>query len=151
MTKGKKWTTEQENQLKELITANKTIEAIADQLEKTPGAIILKSQRLGLNLQTYGYITTPVPIPRELPSIEQTLKTLAGALKEASKPGLNRLEVARLQSIATLSKAYKDSLADYVNYRAIELKLKEMEQENARLLKEASKGTETQPDIPSAA
>ncbi|HSV48690.1 MAG TPA: hypothetical protein VLH35_00105 [Candidatus Acidoferrales bacterium] len=148
MTKGKKWTTQQENQLKTLIETNTPIPEIANQLDKTPGAIILKSQRLGLNLQTSGYIDKSIPIPRQLPSVEETLKMLAGALKESTKPGLNRLEVNRIQAIATIAKTYKELLSDYINYRGIELKLKEMEQENARLLKEASSNPTPQPNLP---
>lgn len=148
MVKGKKWTTQQENQLKTLIETNTPIPEIANQLDKTPGAIILKSQRLGLNLQTNGYIDKSIPIPRQLPSVEETLKMLAGALKESTKPGLNRLEVNRIQAIATIAKTYKELLSDYINYRGIELKLKEMEQENARLLKEASSNPTPQPNLP---
>ena len=50
---------------------------------------------------------------------------LAGALKAATQPGLNRVEVQRLQAVANISKTYKELLADYVNYREIEAKLAE--------------------------
>ena len=46
--------------------------------------------------------------PRELPSVEEALKMLAGALKASVKPGLNRLEVQRLQVVANISKTYKE-------------------------------------------
>jgi hypothetical protein len=147
MTKGKKWTHEQEAQLKDLIESNTPIDVIANQLDKTPSAVILKSQRLGLTPNANGYIGKPIPIPRHLPSVEETLKMLAGALKESTKPGLNRLEVNRLQAIAMIAKTYKDLLSDYINYRSIELKLKEMELENVRLLKEASTNTSPQPNL----
>jgi hypothetical protein len=148
MTKCKKWTLQQETQLKNLIETNIPMDEIANQLNKTPGAIILKSQRLGLNLNTNGYIDKPIPIPRHLPSVEETLKILAGALKESTKPGLNRLEVNRIQAITTIAKTYKELISDYINYRALELKLKEMEQENARLLKEAGANASPQPNLP---
>ena len=74
------------------------IQDIADKLQKTPGAIVLKSHRLGLRLQTKGYINSSVALPRELPSVEETLKMLAGALKTAITPGLDRIEVQRITS-----------------------------------------------------
>jgi Tfp pilus assembly protein PilO len=71
---------------------------------------------------------------------------LAGALKAAVKPGLDRVEVQRLQAIATISKTYKELLTDYINYREIETKLKEMEERNAQLLKERSPSPTPQPN-----
>ena len=70
---------------------------------------------------------------------------LAGALKTAVKPGLDKVEVQRLQAVATIAKTYKEILADYINYREIETKLKEMEELNARLLQERSKDSSPQP------
>jgi hypothetical protein len=66
-------------------------------------------------------------------SVEEALKMLAGALKASIKPGLNRLDVQRLEAVASISKTYKDLLADYVHYRDVERKLKEMEEQNAQL------------------
>ena len=71
---------------------------------------------------------------------------LAGALKTAVKPGLNKVEIQRLQAVATIAKTYKEILSDYINYREIEDKLKEMEEENARLLRERSPNNTTQPN-----
>jgi hypothetical protein len=88
---------------------------------------------LGLRLQTEDYVNTSIAIPRELPSVEEALKMLAGALKASIKPGLNRLEVQRLEAVANISKTYKELLGDYVHYRDVERKLKEMEEQNAQL------------------
>lgn len=149
MPRGKQWTTQQEAELKNLIDQNKDIKEIANQLGKTPGAIIIKSQRMGLKPQTNGYLNTSLPLPRGLPSVEETLKILAGALKASTKPGLDRLEVQRIQATATLAKTYKEILTDYINYRGIEQTLMEIQQENARLLSEASAKDAAKPD-PSA-
>ena len=135
---GKKWTAEQEAELKALVEANGSVEDIAAKFQKTPGAIIVKCQRLGLPLKATGYVKSPINLPRELPSVEEALRMLAGALKAAVKPGLNKVEVQRLQAVATISKTYKELLTDYINYREIETKLKEMEELNAHLLKERS-------------
>src|SRR4030066_881892 len=120
MTKGKRWTVQQEAELKTLVEANTQVDDIAVKVEKKPGAIFIKCQRLGLNLQSKGYVGTSVSIPRELPSVEEALRMLAGALKTAVKPGLDKVEVQRLQAGATIAKTYKEILADYVDYRQIE-------------------------------
>jgi hypothetical protein len=146
MTKGKQWTAQQEAQLKSLIEANTSLTEIAAALQKTSGAVIIKSQRLGLKLQNKGYINKSVPIPRELPSVEEALKMLGGALKTAVKPGLDKIEVQRLQAVAAIAKTYQEMLADYINYREIETKLKEMEEQNAQLLKERSPNNAPQPN-----
>ncbi|MCW4018894.1 MAG: hypothetical protein NWF00_09500 [Candidatus Bathyarchaeota archaeon] len=146
MTKGKHWTTQEETELKTLIETNTKLEEIAAKLGKTPGAIIIKCKRLGIKLQTKGYTNSSITLPRELPSVEETLKMLAGALKTAVQPGLNRTEVQRLQVVATLAKSYKEVLADYIGYREIEAKLAEMEEQNARLLRERSPNSSPQPD-----
>ncbi len=146
MTKGKQWTTQEEAELKSLVEANARIDEIAAKLQKTPGAIFLKSKRLGIELKARGYVNTSIPIPRELPSVEETAKILAGALKLAIKPGLDKVEVQRLQAVATIAKTYKELIADYVDYRQIEAKLREMEELNAQLLKERSQSSSSQPD-----
>jgi hypothetical protein len=130
---GKIWTAQEEAELKAFVEANLNVIDIAAKLKKTPKAVITKCERLGLRLQTEGYVNTSIPIPRELPSIEEALKMLAGALKASVKPGLNRLEVQRLEAVANISKMYKELLADYIHYRDVERKLKEMEEQNAQL------------------
>ena len=147
MTKGKQWSLQEEVELKTLVEANAKVDEITAKLQKSPGAIIVKCQRLGLKLQSKGYIDTTVPIPRELPSMEEALKMLAGALKTAVKPGLDKVEVQRLQAVASVAETYMERLDDYINYREIEIKLKEMEELNARLLKErgANAASESNP------
>jgi hypothetical protein len=130
---GKVWTSLEEVELRTLVDSNFNVGEISAKLQKTPKSVIAKAQRLGLRLQTEGYVNTSIAIPRELPSVEEALKMLAGALKAAIKPGLNRLEVQRLEAVANISKTYKELLGDYVHYRDVERKLKEMEEQNAQL------------------
>jgi hypothetical protein len=70
---------------------------------------------------------------------EETLKKLAQALETACTPGLDRVEVQRLQVVATLPKTYQELLAGYLNYREIEGKLNDMEVKYDALLKEKGK------------
>jgi len=147
----KRWTIQEETELKTLIEANTNVEEISVKLKKTPGAVILKSQRLGLQLQVKGYIDTSISLPRELPSIQEATKIMAGAMSGIVKPGLNRLEILRLQTAANISKAYKELAVDFAHYRDIELKLKEMAEQNAQLkqmlkeLMDRSSGSSSQP------
>ena len=133
MINRKRWTIQEETELKTLVDGNVNVDEIAAKLQKTPGSVIVKCQRLGLELQTQGYLCASIPLPRELPSVEESLKMMAGALKASVKPGLNRLEVQRLEAVANISKMYKELLADYVHYRDVERKLEEVKEENARL------------------
>jgi hypothetical protein len=133
MINRRRWTIQEETELKALVEGNTNVEEIAGKLQKTPGAVIVKAQRLGLQLQVKGYVDTSILLPRELPSVEEATKILAGALRASVKPGLNRLEVQRLQVVANISKAYKELVVDYAHYHDVELKLKEMEEQNAQL------------------
>jgi hypothetical protein len=144
MTKGIPWNVEEEIQLKKLIEANTPIDVIASTLKRTPTAILLKCQRLGL-VPSEQVTKSTLPLPDELPSVEETLKELAGALKAAKEPGLNKVEVQRLQAIATLARTYKEILADYLSYREVEAKLNDMEAKYAALLEGKSQNNAPQP------
>jgi hypothetical protein len=146
MAKGKSWTPQEEAQLRALVEANTSVESIAAQLGKQPGGVLMKCYRLGLKIESKDYTSTSISLPRELPSVEEALKMLAGALKAAVKPGLDKVEVQRLQAVATIAKTYKEILSDYINYREIEAKLEEIEKENAQLLKERSPSSSPRPD-----
>ena len=145
---GKVWTSQEEAELKALVDANSNVDEIAAKLNKTTKAVITKCQRLGLKLQVNGYVDTSIHLPRELPSVEEAMKILAGALKASIKPGLSRLEVQRLQTVANICKTYKELLADYVHYREIENRLEEMEKQNAQLLQMLKEGQERNSNLP---
>ena len=64
-------------------------------------------------------------MPAELPSVEETLKLLAGALIALKTGGLNRDDILRLRGVILGAKTYKELIADYINYRALEAELLE--------------------------
>jgi transcriptional regulator len=139
MPKGKPWTKEQELKLKELIDRGVTLKIIAAELGKTEASIRMKARRLGLEVvekTPRQFSTTSLKLPKELPSVEDALKILAGALKAAAEPGLDKVEVQRLQVVATLARTYKDILADYLNYREVEKKLVELDAKYAKRAEE---------------
>jgi hypothetical protein len=138
------WTVEEEIQLKALVEAKTPLSIIADTLGRQAPAVKLKCQRLGLAIDNE-VTEHAISLPAELPSVEETLKKLAGALDAASASGLNKTEVQRLQVVATLARAYKEILADYLNYREVEAKLNDMEAKYAALLQSKTEGDASQP------
>ena len=87
MTKGKQWSPQQETELKNLVEANKNLQEIAEITQKTPGAIILKCQRLGLRVQPKATLTQQSPYPTTFP----VPKKLCECLPEHSKAPLNQV------------------------------------------------------------
>jgi len=147
MPKGKPWTAHEESQLLQLVKAHQTSNIIATKLGRTQQAIMKKIERLGLkevvvNVHAGRTTTSELELPPELPSIEEALKILAAALNAGSRSGLNRTEVQRLHAIANLARTYKELLADYIDYRGIEVKLLEMEEKYAQLAAEKPKDNE---------
>jgi hypothetical protein len=145
MTKGKPWTVEEETQLKALVEAKTPIAIVAEKLKRKPDAILVKCKRLGLT-NYRNALNAEVPLPKELPSIEETLKKLAGAMEAASTPGISKTEIQRLKLVATLARNYKELLADYINYREIETKLNAMEERYDQLLQQKTENVPPKPD-----
>jgi hypothetical protein len=78
--------------------------------------------------------TSPkIVLPEELPTVEETLRKLAGALDMAVRGGLTKAEVNRLQVVANIASKYKEILADYLDYRGLEIELERHEKELAEL------------------
>jgi len=148
--KGKPWSIEEESALKQLVTAGHPLETIAEKLGKPDEAVRQKIRRLGLEVvdqnRSVWSTTSKLILPKELPSSEEALKLLAGASKGAGQAGLDKVEVQRLQVIATLARTYKEALADYINYREIERRLVDLEAKYARFLDEKAKGSSAKPD-----
>jgi hypothetical protein len=72
--------------------------------------------------------------------VEEALKLLNAALRALDVPGLDKSETLRLRNIIHGVRTYKELLSDYINYRAIEAKLVDLEAKYARMLQEKAKG-----------
>jgi hypothetical protein len=144
MTKGIPWSVDEEASLKGLADANTPIDIMAAKLNRKPDAVYVKCLRLGLTKRPHTLVST-IPLPKELPSVEETLKKVAIALDTACTPGLDRVEVQRLTVVSTLSKTYKEMLAEFLNYREIERKLNDLEVKYDALLKEKGKDDASKP------
>jgi maleate cis-trans isomerase len=70
--------------------------------------------------------------------VEEALRILAAALQAATEAGLDKVEVQRLQVVATLARTYEDLFADYVDYRGIEVELVELRKKYEDLVKKVS-------------
>jgi len=104
VTRGKPWTREEVKRLLRLVAEGKTIEMIVADLEKFRDAVYVKCRRLGLVVEEEGakvLTSSSIRLPEELPSVEEALKILAGALQAASQAGLDKVEVQKLQAIGS--------------------------------------------------
>ena len=86
--KGKPWGPEQEKQLRELVESETPLDVVAVNLGLSVGAVKKKCGRLGLEVvvpvcRKTKTTTTAIKLPAELPSVEDALRKLAGALETA--------------------------------------------------------------------
>jgi len=142
MPKGKPWTKEEEKKLREMVKAGKSIKVMSEAYGKTQNAIRQKMLKLNLKEEkkTHSNVfsSSELRLPEELPSVEEVLKVLAGALTAAKQGDLTRTEIQRLNVIVNLVRTYQELLADYIDYRGIEAKLVELEAKYEKLTREKS-------------
>jgi ribosomal protein S12 methylthiotransferase accessory factor YcaO len=136
MTKGKPWDINEERELRALFEEGKSVDQIAGLMVKTRDAVLNKIYDLGLKREeednTHSRrLSSSFQKPAELPSVEESLKTLAAALKALEEPGLDQAEVLRLRSIISGVKVYKEIFADYFNYCELEERLVALERKYA--------------------
>jgi hypothetical protein len=136
LVKGKPWTVEEEKQLRILLQENKSVRAIAKVMGKTRESVRMKLARLEVVVQgekTMRSTSTSASLvlPAELPSIEEKLKVLAGALTALETQNLDRTEVLRLRGIVQGVKVYQELLGDYLDYRGLEAELLELKEKYA--------------------
>ena len=153
MTKGKPWPAQDEATLRERwLGGTRDLDALALLFEGryTEGAIYEKLRDLGLvragkvgEDEAAANSFSSVDLPSELPSVEETLRLLAEAVKALQAPGLSRAEILRLGKVLAGLKIYKDMLADYIDYRAIEAELLSWKAKYEALEKAAQKTQST--------
>ena len=140
MPKGKPWLVEEERKLRKLREEGKTVVEIALWMKLTPDAVKQKLRRIGLKVVTLknsgGTTTSELIMPEELPSIEEALKDLVAAMNALKTPGLSKTEVMRLRSLIQTSSLYQKRIAEYIDYRELEIRLIELEGKYAGLVKQ---------------
>ena len=142
LLKGKPWSSEEEKQLRDLLAAKTPLVVIAKGLGKPDGAVCQKIRRLGLEVveQRKNVCTTTSSelLPKELFSVEDILRELHAAVAGLKVPGLDKTEVIRLRGIIAGCKVYEEMLADYMDYRGLEVELMEWRVKYAELAKKSS-------------
>jgi hypothetical protein len=148
LAKGKAWPVEDERKLKDWFTSGTTdirVLAFSFDGQYSEVAIRLKLARLGLLkedddglVESTSSSSSTLELPKELPSVEEALKTLAGALEALKVSGLGRNEILRLKSVISGAKVYKELFVDYVNYRGLEAELFELRNKYEMLAKRSS-------------
>jgi hypothetical protein len=146
LVKGKPWPTDDEQKLTSWFQSGTTelrVLAFSFDGKYTENAIYQKLLDLGLlkeeeDSKHHSSSSFKIKLPDELPSVEETLKTLAGALEALKTSGLEKNDVFRLRTIITGAKVYKDLLSDYINYRGLEAELLELREEYAELSKKSA-------------
>ena len=146
--KGKPWTPSEEERLRELWKVNRSARAIARIMGKSRECVGMKIARLGLEVVTgenSGVTTTSrldaLPLPDELPSVEEQLKVLVAALDALRSSKVEKTDVLRLRAIIQGVRIYQELIADYLDYRGIEAKLFDLEAKYERLLEDKTKNS----------
>ena len=158
MPKGKPWTVTEERKLQDLRSENLKVSEIAAVMGKSEQAIMKKLQRMGMKVvppQTpTGSNASELILPKELPSVEEALVMLAGAMNVLKTPGLSKTEVTRLRNLIQAASVYQVKFAEYVDYRGIEKHLIQLDRKYEELnKKELARKTEpvkTSQDCPNA-
>ena len=132
MTRGKAWTVDEELKLKALLEAGLPVPIIATRLSKTEVAVVLKVSRLGLKDDKKGEkllsssSSGELELPVELPTVEEAGKILGGALLAMMRPGVSKEDLRRWKAVADVAWKYKEFMADFLDYRALEEKYVEL-------------------------
>jgi hypothetical protein len=139
MTKGKPWEINETRQLRELVEEGKSVGDISRIMVKTLDSIKQKMFDLKLKEKRVSggtaVFSSSLELPKDLPSVEDSLRTLSAALKALETPGLDQSEVLRLRGIISGVKVYKEIFADFLNYCELEGRLAELEGKYAELIK----------------
>jgi hypothetical protein len=84
-----------------------------------------------IGIETVIEVAPELKTTRPLPSVEEKLRVMDGALVALERPGLRAAEVSRLRSIIMGVKVYQQLFADFVNYRALEAEVLELRRQLA--------------------
>jgi len=137
---GKLWKIEEEQLLRSLWESGMhDIKLLAEKINRSQGAIREKLKRMGLRVvidkKPAPQTTTRGLMPSDLLTHEETLRILTGAITEAQKPGLDKLEIMRLKILVDAAKTYDSVLEKFERWVEFEAQLSEMAKEIAEIKK----------------
>jgi len=119
MPKWRRWKKTDVQQLQQLAKEGKSWQVIAAELGRSVEAVQKKANRLGVDVvvqtpppPSSPTTTTTVKLDsKELISVQKALELLSAALQKAAEEGLDNIEIQRLNTVATLARAYESMLA----------------------------------------
>ena len=138
MTKGKPWPVEDERKLRNQAKAGLDLDDLVASFGKkyTKNAVYQKITDLGLKKTKAKIHDVPpssksakLTLPKELPSMEESLKTLKAASDALQSSDLTRTDVIRLRSVILAEKIYQEQFPKYVKYRDLEAEVVELRRE----------------------
>jgi len=140
MPKGKPWTKQEIEKLRSLVEDKQPWKVIAAELHRSEGAIRQKCRRLGLEVVVgkkpqKPRTTTSTLLPSDIVTHEQVLRVLAGAMKKAAEPGLDKFEIMRLKVLVDAAKTYDSVLEKFERWVEIETRLLEVDKKISELQK----------------
>jgi len=124
---GKPWSLEEEKRCKDMLEAGEPLEAICQSLGRNRDAVLVKAKRCGWKLPAAStHTTTLLELEEELMEPKEALKILMAALNASKEAGLDKVEVQRLMTIATLARTYNELYKDYERLEEVEKKIIEV-------------------------
>jgi len=143
MPKGKPWSREQEQRLREMVEKGADVADMAREFNLKPDAIRKKLDRLGLKVVVQKKLqksrtttsTTLTLLPKDIITHEQALRILAGALDVLKQTGLEKLDLQRLRILVDAVQAYDSVLEKFERWVEIESRLAEMDKKITELQK----------------
>jgi len=143
MAKGKPWSREQEQRLREMVEKGDDVVDMAREFNLKPDAIRKKLDRMGLKVVVHKKpqksrtttSTTRTLLPKDIITHEQALRILAGALDILKQPDLEKLDLQRLRILVDAVQAYDGVLEKFERWVEIESRLAEMDKKISELQK----------------
>lgn len=126
MPKKYYWTRKEEAKLLELWKSGITdMEVLAKELGRKPLGVKRKLQRMGVVVgkRKIKKTTTTVPLSKGIPTHEEALKVLAGAIELLRKPDQDKLELQRLRILVDAVHVYDSVLEKFERWAEIEARL----------------------------
>jgi hypothetical protein len=153
MTKGKPWSADDVKKLKdwyELGVTDYVVLSFNFEGRYSQNAIYQKLLDLGLlskeeeglgnfsSSSSFSCSPAALELPAELPSIEEMLKKLAGAINSL-ETSHDKSDILRLRGIILGTKVYQERFREFVHYREIEVELMSLREKYAALVKQLVK------------
>jgi len=133
ISRGKTWTTEENELIKRMVREGISIAEIKERLPNRPfRAVENQIHRLGLRPGHSGGDSNKILFPEiaadKMIEREHALKILAGAIERLRKGGeIDKAELLRLKTIKALIQGYIETYNSYDKYAEIEAQLKRLE------------------------